>query len=181
MKVHDKLTVNCDECNQDFSKRSLKTHKKRMHETLKNSKARTGPYKARKEYSRRQLYRIGKAYGSINKDELLTEGARKSVCKKVLSEFEDTFKNLLEMKQIDEEDLIQMIKNASLTDRQALTILSCLRDKWGNKIITKGVREVLVKRKRIFDSFFEREYVDFVDKEEQSPELWSFAKILLNL
>ena len=58
-----------------------------------------------------------------------------------------------------------MIKDASLTDRQALIILSHLRKKFGNKIITKNIRDALVLRKKVFDEIFDKEDIQFEDKE----------------
>ena len=158
LKIHEKTKVKCEDCNDYLSKRSLKNHKKVMHETIREKKKR-GPYKQNTEFSKSHIRKIAKSYVDDIKNNMFSDGLQDQVVKNIVHEFKGTFEKLMRQEALNEKDVIQMITNAHLTDRQALTILSCLRKKWGNNIITKGIKEALVTRKKVFHEFFERKIV----------------------
>ena len=59
-----------------------------------------------------------------------------------------------------EEEIIDIIHNNDLADRQILIILSFLTKKWGCKIVTKNIAKKLIARKSLLDSFFTRQTLD---------------------
>lgn len=66
--------------------------------------------------------------------------------------------------QFSEDEVIDMIKDANLTDRQVLVILSHVRKKFGKNVVTSKIKEKLRDRKRILDEFMTSEDIVFLDK-----------------
>ena len=53
-----------------------------------------------------------------------------------------------------------MIRDAYLSDRQALKICSIIRQKWGRHKITANIRKILQERKQLLAHLFAVEYLD---------------------
>ena len=60
----------------------------------------------------------------------------------------------IEENPLSEDEVIELIKDNNLSDKQVLNICQLLRQKWGRKVITSNIAEKLVKRKSILDQFF---------------------------
>ena len=51
--------------------------------------------------------------------------------------------------QFSEEEVIDMVKSADLSDQQVIKILASFRKKFGRHIMTPGIKEKLRHRKRL--------------------------------
>jgi hypothetical protein len=61
---------------------------------------------------------------------------------------------------LSEEDVIDMIHDGNLSDRQMLKVLAVLRRKWGRKVITPNIRGLLKEKKQLLDHLFTEEWLD---------------------
>ena len=62
--------------------------------------------------------------------------------------------NKIDMNPLSEEEIIELIKDNNLSDRQVLNICKFLRQKCGRKVITPNILNKLKERKSMFNQFF---------------------------
>ena len=62
--------------------------------------------------------------------------------------------NKIKENPLTEEEVIGLIKDNNLSDRQVLNICHFLRQKWGREVISPNIAATLRKRKTILDQFF---------------------------
>ena len=146
-KEHSDQTYTCLLCHKTFKRKSaLKRHTKKH----------TNPPRMKKsleEVSKGEYYRRRKQTEKRIVDMLkqFPEKTRKSIVKSIIKENPDLID---EMDPLSEDDIIDIIKDNSMSDRLMLCILRKLRKKWGRSIITPNIRECLRKRKLLVDDFF---------------------------
>ena len=56
--------------------------------------------------------------------------------------------------KLSENDIIELITDNNLSDRNILRILQKLRRTFGNKVITKNIAKKLIAKKKVLDNFF---------------------------
>ena len=61
---------------------------------------------------------------------------------------------------LTEAEVIELIKDNNLSDRQVLNICKFLRQKWGKEVITPNISKKLIKRKTILHQFFTETRLD---------------------
>ena len=81
-----------------------------------------------------------------------TEEGRRLLWKELIKHNPDIICNRVE--PLEEEDVVDLIKDANVSDRKMLVILQKIREKWGRQSITPNIRDHLVRRKTILDRFF---------------------------
>ena len=146
-KEHNNQEYTCLLCHKIFKRKSaLKRHNKKH----------TNPPRMKKsleEVSKGEYYRRRKETEKKIVDMLkqFPEKTRKSIVKGIIKENPDLID---EMDPLSEDDIIDIIKDNSMSDRLMLCILRKLRKKWGRTIITPNIRECLRKRKLLVDDFF---------------------------
>jgi uncharacterized protein with PIN domain len=64
---------------------------------------------------------------------------------------------------LDESDIVEMIRDVNLSDRQLLKILAIVRRKWGNDKITPNVKAMLKEKKQLVNHLFKPEWLDKKD------------------
>ena len=65
---------------------------------------------------------------------------------------------------LNEDDVTDMVKDANLSDRQLLKILTIIRRKWGRSKVTTNIKTLLRDRKQLLSHLFT---VELLDKEDQ--------------
>ena len=71
-----------------------------------------------------------------------------------------TWYHIMKDHALSEQDVIEMINDTSLSDRQFLTLFKLLKQKWGKGIVTKNIANKLIERKGILDTFFTKVKLD---------------------
>ena len=72
---------------------------------------------------------------------------------------------------LNEDDVMEMVRDVNLSDRQVLKILTIIRRKWGKHKVTSNIKTTLKERKQLLSHLFTVEYLDkddpvhFVDKD----------------
>lgn len=56
--------------------------------------------------------------------------------------------------KFNEKDIIELVRDINLSDRQCIKILAKMREKWGRDVITSNIRDVLVDTKRSLKHLF---------------------------
>ena len=177
-KKHGIDKYQCQKCNKSFKKKnSLNVHIYRVHkpgayqcEVCK--KVLKEKFTLMKHYnihlnspqdrtkkplqclSRKQfLRRLRKEAEEINKriNNHTGEG-RQLLWKELIKQNPDIINNKTEA--LTENEVIDLIKDANLSDRKMLIILQKIRQKWGRKSITPNIRTHLSRRKQIMNKFF---------------------------
>lgn len=64
---------------------------------------------------------------------------------------------------LSEGDILEMVRDVSLSDRQALKVLAVVRRKWGRRAITPNIRIILKERKQIFSHLYSVEMIHHSD------------------
>ena len=76
---------------------------------------------------------------------------------------------------LTEDNVIEIIQDNNLSDRQILNICKYIRQKWGRNIISPNIKGKLVDRKGILDQFFSRTTLDanstlhFLSRKQNKP------------
>ena len=172
---HPNEKYQCKLCPKSFAKKKgLKSHKMRLHreikyqcticlkqfprkyEFIRHCKTHTNTKKIKplEHVSRSMLLkRMKKQAGSINSQIDATPAVGKTILWKELVKYNPS---LLDKKEdpLTEEEVIEMIQDANLSDNTMVKILRKLRKKWGMKAITPHIRRQLIKRKTITNKFF---------------------------
>ena len=78
------------------------------------------------------------------------------------------------VQQLTVKDVSIIQNEASLSDRQVISVLKNLRRKFGWKTVEPHLRKALVTRKQIFSDFFSSEMVEFQDKDGKA-----FTRVLV--
>ena len=65
---------------------------------------------------------------------------------------------------LNEDDVTDMVKDANLSDRQLLKILTIIRRKWGRSKVTTNIKTLLRDRKQLLSHLF---MVELLEKEDQ--------------
>ena len=103
---------------------------------------------SKSEYNKRRLKTEKRICEEIKKFPELT---RKSIVRNILKENPGAVK---EMDPLTEDEIIDIIKDLSISDRVLLQILGHLRKKWGRKVVTKNIKNCLRDRKLLVADFF---------------------------
>ena len=148
--VHRLPTHKCSECGKMFKLLKHRNQHMKTHEVIQERK--------RKDISmlkRSQLYvRVKEEAASIKKrisevPKHVEEIISKEVSKDLVAHYSKMKENPL-----TEAEVIDIIKDNNLSDKQLLNICKFLRNKWGRGIITPNISLKLIKRKSILDQFF---------------------------
>ena len=176
MEAHMEETHNssgsfrCRICDKGFSKKSsLNIHVKRKHLTT----PRMCPDCGKTSGEHMKIYqksRSKKALSSLKRSQLFVRSKEEvESIKKVLFEAPDNvqksmwngllkdcpfYMNKIKENPLTEEEVIDLIKENNLSDRQLLNICHFLRQKWGKEAITSNIKKKLGERKGILDQFF---------------------------
>ena len=146
-KEHSNQEYTCLLCNKTFGRKShLKRHIKRHDKPVPQKKP-------LEEVSKAEFYRRRKETEKMIENMLkqFPEKSRKGIIKSIIKENP----NLIDqMDPLSEDDIIDIIKDHSISDRLMLSILRMLRKKWGRSIVTPNIRECLKNRKLLVDDFF---------------------------
>ena len=167
----------CHHCPKNFTtKKKLWQHKYLQHRTQryrctlcgklfkqksnlsKHVKIHEGPgrkIKKLEELSRaQQLARMRKIVENYNRDtkDFSDEDKKKILLRLIKSNPE--ILNTYSSNPLTEEDVIEMVRDGNLSDRQVLKILVILRRRWGKKAITPNMQKLLKERKELLDHLF---------------------------
>ena len=152
-KDHSEETHTCLICQKTYRRKStLKIHIKRhsnppcLKKPLENL--------SKSEYNKRRRQTEQKICDLIKK---FPEKSRKSIVKNILKENPGAVD---EMDPLTEDEVIDIIKDLSISDRVMLQILRNLRKKWGRKIITPNIKNCLRDRKLLVEDFFTQVTLD---------------------
>lgn len=180
------LTFNCMQCAKQFTvKQKLREHMYKMHRLSRfrctccnklfkqkahlrrHMKAHHGPGRRRKEFWEvarvTQLARIRKMASTFSMEvNTLPEKDRKRLFQKLVRDDPNLLSKYSD-NPLTEEDVIEMIRDANLSDRQLLKVLSVIRRRWGKKAITPNMKKVLRDRKQLLAHLFT---VETLDKED---------------
>ena len=187
-KEHSLLdSFECSLCtNRYTSKKSLRAHKsldhsgkifhctlceyssKRKYDLKRHSKVHTNKRKPLKDIEKlsrnNKFQRIKKITQNINKSITILSDKDK---KKILSDLIEQNTDILDTHSqcpLDEEDVISMVKDVNMSDRQVLQILTKIRAKWGSHMVTSNIKTTLKERKQIVSHLFNVELLDKDDK-----------------
>ena len=190
MTCHGIERYQCLKCDKSFRKsNSLSHHVRRVHSTVtyectlcfkvfkenyllqRHYNSHTNPPKPRNlkplnSLSQRQLRRRMKIRAeeiSLQINENTKEG-RSLLLKEIIKKNPDLITNRVE--PLEEEEIIELVKDANLSDRKILVILQKIREKWGRQSITPNIRDHLIRRKTILDRFFTYRLLSNTRKEE---------------
>ena len=118
-----------------------------------------------------QLARMRKIVDNFNRDtrDFSDEDKKKILLRLIKSnpEILETYSS----NPLTEEDVIEMVRDGNLSDRQVLKILVILRRRWGKKAITPNMQKLLKERKELLSHLFTAELLaaedelHFVDKD----------------
>ena len=198
VKHKGELVFNCDQCVKSVkSFKCLREHKSKKHrgqvyrcravvgrpgcgkllstkEGLKKHMARCGR-RPSKEFS--TLSRSGKAKRAARLARGLAssltrlQGEERSMVVANMVKTGAAFLDTCQANPLDEDDLVEIVTDNNLSDKQLLKIVTRMRKKWGRKVITSKVKQMLKKRKSLLSHLFtverlgEDDEVHFEDKD----------------
>ena len=171
----------CSQCTKRYkSKKILRNHElldhsgnifyctlceyssKRKYDLKRHSKVHTNerkPLKDIEELSRKSK-RIKKIAQDVNvKLSILPHKDKNKIIKYLMEQNTDKV-NKYSQCPLDEEDVIGMVKDVNLSDRQVLQILTKIRAKWGNHIVTPNIKSTLKERKQIVSHLYKVELLE---------------------
>ena len=146
-KDHSKESYKCLTCEKTFKRKSnLRVHTKRHLNPPRQKKPLETVSRSAYNKRRRQTEKI-------ISDQLkqFPELTRKTIVKNILKENPCLVND---MDPLTEDEVLDMIKDLSISDRVMLQILQNMRKKWGRKIVTPNIRNCLRDRKLLVDEFF---------------------------
>ena len=176
---------NCSKCEKVFKKLKLmKKHMAEVHKTPNFKCMDCGKLsKLRRQHERHmQIHESSKRkpFSTLKKTQLLKRSKKEAQkIKKVLFDAPDGAKktmwdniikdcpyymNKLKENALTEEEVIELIKDNNLSDRQVVNICKFLKEKWGQETITPNISRKLTKRKSILDQFFTFKKLDAKSK-----------------
>ena len=147
---HKKKEYQCTICFKQFLDIYHLARHSKIHTKVKKHRA----LKPIELLSRKQLLRrMRKQAKEINLQlNEISEAGKEIVWKELVKYYPNTLDSKKE--PLTEEEVIEMIRDANLSDRTMLIILKKIRAKWGMKAITPNIRKHLIERKTITDRFF---------------------------
>ena len=156
----------CTACDKTFKRKSNLARHTKIHSGPGRQK------KALEELSRRQqLDLMKKIVDKFNKDIMdFSEEDKKKMFQRLVKSNPDVL-NLYSTNPLSEEDVIEMVRDSNLSDRQVLKILVIIRRRWGRKAITANMQKLLKERKELLAHLYTVELlaaedeVHFVDKD----------------
>ena len=192
MTYHGTDRYQCLKCDKSFSKpHILRLHVRRVHSTItyectlcckvfkenyilqRHYKSHTNPPKPRNlkplnslsqsQLRKRMKIQAEEISNQINEN---TAEGRSLLLKEVIKKNPDLIKD--RVKPFEEEDIIEIIKDANLSDRKMLIILQKIREKWGRESITPNIRDHLKRRKTVLDRFFTYRLLSNTKNEESN-------------
>ena len=148
--VHRLPTHKCSECGKMFKLLNHRNQHMKTHEVIKE--------RNRKDISmlkKSQLYVRAKEEAAAIKKRLseVPKPVQEIMSKEVSKELVGHYSKMKE-NPLTEAEVIDIIKDNNLSDKQLLNICKFLRKKWGREIITPNISLKLIKRKNILDQFF---------------------------
>ena len=148
-RVHSIKKYRCTGCNKIFKRKS---------NLARHVKSHTNPGRIKKpleDLSRKQqLNRMKKIVEQFNIDtkDFSVEDKRKIF--KQLVKTNPEILNTYASNPLTEEDVIEMVRDGNLSDRQVLKILVIIRRRWGKKAITANIQKLLKERKELLTHLF---------------------------
>ena len=139
---------------------------KRKYDLKRHSKVHTKkrkPLKDIEELSRKSK-RMKKIAQDVNDQISILSDKDKNMIIKYLMEQNTDKVDKFSQCPLDEEDVIGMVKDVNLSDRQVLHILTKIRAKWGNHIVTPNIKSTLKERKQIVSHLYTVELLEKDDK-----------------
>ena len=145
----------CTACDKTFNRKdSLKRHMK-THATITKAK-KTVDNVSRVEQLRRMRAVMMQFNESISG---LTERDRVKMLRDIVSGNPDILETYRQ-NPLNETDVTDMVRDANLSDRQVLKILTIIRRKWGKHKVTTNIKTVLKERKQLLAHLFTVELLD---------------------
>ena len=165
-RVHRSERYRCTACDKTFKRKCTLAQHTKIH---------SGPGRQRKaleELSRQQqLDRMKKIVDKFNEDIMdFSEEDKKKMFQRLVKSNPDVL-DLYSTNPLSEEDVIEMVRDGNLSDRQVLKILVIIRRRWGSKAITPNMQKLLKERKELLNHLFTVELLaaedelHFVDKD----------------
>ena len=150
---HTSKEFSCS-CGKKFKRKaSLKTHKEKKYcgkeERKLKSMDQCGP-----KHRANRLQKIFKTFENTIKN--FSDHEQKLEFLKLVRKNPDTM-DFCRMKFKDkftEEDIIELVRDVNLSDRQCMRILAKMRQKWGRELITGNITKVLIDTKRKLSHLF---------------------------
>ena len=149
-RIHNENMYKCSDCGK-MTKRYINHLKHVQNHTSKKSR----PKKPISSLSKAQQHVRGKEDVESIRRVLFEapENVKKIMWNEIIKDC-PYYLNKIEENPLTEEEVIELIKDNNLSDRQVVNICTFLRQKWGKQAITQNIAGKLVKRKRILDQFF---------------------------
>jgi hypothetical protein len=196
-ELHEQQNFSCSICDKTFRlKTSLSSHKSREHQggevrclacdkafnrpadlrrhMASHSAAAPAGLKPMAELSRssqdRRMRNIAAKFSS--ELESFSPSDRRKIFRKLVQNNPEVLEKYSE-NPLTEEDILEMVHNANLSDRQLLKVLAVIRRKWGRKCITPNIRDKLKEKKELLSHLFDKKWIDkdapihFEDKKGQ--------------
>ena len=175
---HNTVMYKCRLCSKEFRKEKLlKLHVWRNHTISSHKCVHCGHistnYLAHLKHKRSHLYLKSRSittFSSLKKAQQYNRRREEiDKMKRVLSTVPESMKKSMwnelldvcphymdKMKTypLEENEVIKLITDNNLSDKQVLKICQYLRQKWGKEIISKNIRQKLVSRKKCLDEFY---------------------------
>ena len=149
-RVHSSTTHQCTLCNKVFvDKYTLGQHYNLHINPLKLRNIKPLDSLSHKQFQRRIKMEAHNINSKINEN---SERGKTLLWKELIKHNPDMIYNVTV--PLEENEIVDLIKDASLSDRKMLIVLQKIREKWGRQCITPNIRDHLVKRKTILNRFF---------------------------
>ena len=164
-KNHCHQSYRCTACDKIFKQRSNLCRHVKVHQYVQRRRN-------VEEMSRvTQLARMKRVVSDFGRSlNSFGEEDRKRMFKQLVRENPDIL-TTCSFNPLTEEDVVEMVIDANLADRQILRILTVIRRRWGKKAITPNIKKLLTERKQLLAHLFtvetlkKEDPVHFLDKD----------------